>query len=59
MEDKLSSLKLNTKMVDWLLAVPIIEQEYRFAKDESFDALKDLFEKQQIDIFNIDRQSTR
>ncbi|WP_337270456.1 suppressor of fused domain protein [Oryzifoliimicrobium ureilyticus] len=58
-EDKLSSLKLDTKTVDWLLAVPISEEEYRFAKDESFDALEDLFEKEQIDIFNIDRQSTR
>lgn len=55
--DRLEEIKLATKTVNWLLAVPISDKEYQFAKSESFDALEDLFERKQIDIFDINRSS--
>jgi hypothetical protein len=55
--DRLEELKLGSKTVNWLLAVPISDKEYQFAKSKSFDALEDLFEKKQIDLFDVNRSS--
>ncbi|GDY33845.1 suppressor of fused domain protein [Gandjariella thermophila] len=49
------TLELPDKTVAWLLAVPIAEQERRYAETHGAEALEDLFEQAQIDIFDIDR----
>ena len=51
--------KIIGKSVAWLMAVPISECEYRYAEAEGPDRLEDLFEQQQIDIFDINRPPVR
>lgn len=54
---KLNSIDFIEKKVAWLLAVPISTKELLFAEKEGTEALEDLFEKQDIDIFDIRRNS--
>ena len=56
-EDRLKTLNFEDKKVAWLLAVPISEKEFKYAKDKGKDALEELFEEKQIDIFNLYRKS--
>ena len=56
-DEKLKTIDFSSKTVAWLLAVPISEEEYKFAEEESSDKLEDLFEENQIDLFNINRPS--
>jgi hypothetical protein len=56
-EDDLVTLDCGTKKVSWLLAIPISDAEYGFLKEHGDDALEDLFEVRQIDIFNLSRSS--
>jgi hypothetical protein len=55
--ESLETLELKTKTVAFLLAVPISEAEMRFAEEHGPRKLEDLFEKEQIDIYNIRRPS--
>ena len=55
--EDLETLSLDSKTVAWLLAVPISDEEYQYAMDNGTDALEKLFEEEQIDLFNIDRES--
>ena len=43
--------------VAWLQAVPISDPERDLAEREGSDSLEDLFERQQIDVFDLDRPS--
>jgi antitoxin YqcF len=45
------------KTVAWLLAVPISENEMRYASTNGPDALEELFEQEQIDAFDLERPS--
>ncbi|WP_282606547.1 suppressor of fused domain protein [Pelagibius sp. Alg239-R121] len=56
-DEELKSLEFDSKTVAWLMAVPISDAEYRYAVSEGPDKLEDLFEQNQIDIFNINRPS--
>ncbi|MDA5092863.1 suppressor of fused domain protein [Aliiroseovarius sp. KMU-50] len=56
-ERELRTLELKTKTVAWLLAVPISDTERLFLEAHGADALETIFENEQIDIFNIDRDS--
>ncbi|MDR6553466.1 suppressor of fused domain protein [Paenibacillus qinlingensis] len=56
-EEHLKNIDFPEKKVTWLLAIPISEKEYRFAKENGTDKLEDLFESNEIDIFNIERKS--
>ncbi len=56
-EDPLATTEFDTKSVAWLLAVPISEKERLYAVEHGADDLEDLFEKKQIDIFNLSRSS--
>jgi hypothetical protein len=56
--DSLKTIELSDKKVAWLLAVPISEKERLYAKDKGEDALESLFEKEQIDIYDLNRKST-
>lgn len=56
-ENDFPELELDDKIIEWLLAVPISENELTYSEKNGFEALEDLFEKRQIDIFNIYRES--
>lgn len=55
--EMLDGLVIDGKKVAWLLAVPISKSETEFASQFGPKALEDLFEKKNIDIFNINRDS--
>lgn len=55
--DGLDELTLPDREVLWLMAVPISEAEAAFAEENGSDALEDLFEKNQIDVFDLNRPS--
>ena len=55
--ESLKSIELPEKTVAWLLAVPISTSEYLYSLDKGIDALEDLFEQEDIDIFDIERKS--
>jgi hypothetical protein len=57
-EGSLVSLDCGNKTVSWLLAMPISDAEIGFLTDRGDDALEDLFETHQIDIFDLNRPST-
>jgi hypothetical protein len=55
--ESLKAIDLDEKIVTWLLAIPISEQEFLFASQHGVEALEKLFEKEQIDLFNLNRVS--
>ncbi len=55
--DKLETIDFPDKKVTWLLAVPISTKEFLYAEKEGPEALEDLFEKKEIDIFDLRRNS--
>lgn len=55
--DKLKTIDFPDKKVTWLLAGPISTKEFLFAEKEGLEALETLFEKEEIDIFNVGRNS--
>jgi hypothetical protein len=56
-EDNLSALEFSSKKVAFLLAVPISEKEKLYATEHSPRELERIFEHENIDIFNLDRES--
>lgn len=56
-DNKLKPIKLETKIVNWLLAIPISESELQYKIKNGFDNLQNLFEKNEVDIFDLDRKS--
>jgi antitoxin YqcF len=56
-EGQLETITLETKKVLWLLCVMITDAEYQYRKEHGDQALEELFEKHEIDIFNINRPS--
>jgi antitoxin YqcF len=56
--DKLAkALKLPTKTVAWLLAVPITDEELEFLQENGDEALEDKLEEKEVDIFDLGRES--
>lgn len=55
--EDLKTLDFPNKKVAWLLAVPISENEYLFAQEKGTDSLEELFEQEEIDIFDLERES--
>lgn len=53
----LKTLYLEDKVISWLLAVPISEEEYKYSLQHSIEELEILLEKHQVDIANLDRKS--
>lgn len=51
------SLKANRFNIAWLMMVPIAEAELAFAEIHGFDQLSQIFEREQIDIFDLFRPS--
>lgn len=55
--DGFDTIKLENKMIAWLLCIPISEQEKEFAIMDGYDLLETKFEEANIDIFNLKRKS--
>lgn len=55
--DNLLTIDLQERKVSFLQVVPIAEAEMRFAEKKGPDALEDMFEKEQIDVFDLERES--
>lgn len=51
------SLLIENTYIAWLMIVPISHAEYEFAKKSGVDELEKIFEKNEIDIYNIYRRS--
>ena len=57
-EDKLGDgLELENKTAHFLLCIPITERELEFKMKNGTNALSDLFEKNEVNIFDLDRKS--
>ncbi len=56
-ESRIKTLQCGTKVVSWVLAVPISDAEHDYLQGFGDHALEELFEKHQIDIFDLDRVS--
>ncbi|CAI8878801.1 suppressor of fused domain protein [Chryseobacterium sp. IT-36CA2] len=56
-EDKLKPLKFETKIVHWLLGIPISDKELEYKIENGTSALEDIFQEKDIDIFDINRKS--
>jgi hypothetical protein len=53
----LKTTDLGSKKVSWLMMVPISEGEFQYLQKNGSDGLESLFEENQIDIFDLDRES--
>ncbi|CRK84568.1 suppressor of fused domain protein [Neobacillus massiliamazoniensis] len=56
-ENKLKTIKFEKKQVAWLMAIPISEEEKNYADKNGLKALEELFDENQINIFDLERTS--
>ena len=56
-EKDLQTVNFEGKQIAWLLAVPTSKAESAFAQEKGPDRLEELFEKNQIDIYDLHRPS--
>jgi len=56
-DDALTATELPGKTVAWLLVMPVSEAEMQYANAAGADALGDVFKREQIDFFNLERPS--
>ncbi|MFP7474562.1 suppressor of fused domain protein [Niallia taxi] len=56
-EDKLKTINFEKKQVAWLMAIPISEDEKIYADKNGIKALEALFYENQINVFNLERDS--
>jgi antitoxin YqcF len=56
-DDDLASRTLSTKTVAWLLGLPVSDAEMEYARVHGSDALEDMFEEAQIDVYDLRRPS--
>jgi hypothetical protein len=57
-DKKFKVQELPDKTVAWLLMVPISEAEMQYARQNGSDALGDILEEKEVDIFDLKRAST-
>jgi hypothetical protein len=55
--EELEPIQLSDKEVLWLMMIPISEAEAAYAETHGGEALEDLFEKNEIDVFDWERKS--
>ncbi|MCH4285859.1 MULTISPECIES: suppressor of fused domain protein [Bacillota] len=55
--DDLHPLDDEKNHVTWLMAVPISDKELKYAQEYGTDVLEDVFERKDIDVFDLDRKS--
>lgn len=56
-ENELETISIEDKTIAWLLAIPISDEEKKFAEEKGSETLEDLFEKKQIDVYDLERRS--
>ncbi|MBP1995845.1 suppressor of fused domain protein [Paenibacillus eucommiae] len=56
-EEKLEDFQVENESIFFLLVIPISEAELRFLRENGTEVLEELFEENEIDIFDIDRKS--
>ncbi len=56
-DDKLSSIQFTDKMIAWLMIIPISEAESAYVNKHSLDVLEELFERNQINVYDLMRAS--
>lgn len=56
-EDELPTLEIEHRTIAWLQAIPISDGERSFAESSGSEALEELFQQHQIDIFDLQRPS--
>lgn len=56
-EEKLKTVKFENKQVAWLIAIPISEEEKNYADKNGLKALEELFDDNQINVFDLERAS--
>jgi len=55
--DDLQSFTIYDKVITWLMAIPISDNEYEYLLENGYDALNALFVKESIQYFDIHRKS--
>lgn len=55
--DELGYIDTENVHITWLMLVPISDKEFEFVRNNSAEELEDLFEKNEIDIFDLNRDS--
>jgi len=55
--DNLSTIEFDTTVVTWLMPIPISDSEFEFVKEHGSEALEELFEEHDIDVFDLERKS--
>lgn len=56
-EDKLEDFEVENDKINFLLGIPISDAELKFKAKEGLEALENLFEEEEINIFDINRKS--
>jgi len=56
-DQEFASRVVGEKTVAWLQAIPVSEAEANYAEEKGLDALEELFEKHEVDITDLDRES--
>jgi antitoxin YqcF len=56
-EDKLKTINFEKKQVAWLMAIPISEEEKNYSDKNGLKALEELFDENQINVFDLERAS--
>lgn len=52
-----NSISVDEQIIAWLLIVPISDNEFYYAEENGYDELENIFEKENIDVFNLYRKS--
>lgn len=55
--EDLKTMELEDRLIAWLMAVPISESEWEYARRNGTDALEDVLEENEADIWDIYRES--
>ncbi|MDR7235941.1 hypothetical protein J2Y02_000546 [Neobacillus drentensis] len=53
----MKTIKFENKQVGWLMAIPISEEEKNYADKNGLEALEELFDENQINVFDLERAS--
>lgn len=56
-DDAPHTLTVQQKLVAWLQLIPISDKEYQYLLTNGYDALEELFEREQVEVLNLNRKS--
>lgn len=55
--ENLSDIQSENNHITWLMPIPISDSEMNYLEKEGLDALEDMFEQNDIDVFDLERSS--